>query len=50
MQKNVVINHEFKNYKKTEAAKRKRRTRILAILGCILMLSGVVGSLVSYLL
>lgn len=49
MLKNNVINHEFKNYKKSTAAKRKRRTRFLAILGCILILSGLVGSLVCYL-
>lgn len=47
MQKNV-INHEFKNYRKSSSARRKRRIRIIAILGAFLMISGIIGSIIYY--
>ncbi len=48
MVKNNIIKYDFKNYKKSETAKRKKRARLLAILGCILILSSLVGSLIYY--
>ena len=43
-----VVNHEFKNYKKSSFARRRRRVRFVAILGAILMLIGIIGSIVYY--
>lgn len=49
MKEEKVIVKDFKNYKKTPQARRKRLIRILAIAGSLLMLSGLIGSLISYL-
>ena len=46
---NNVIKHDFKNYKKSYSARRKARVRILAVIGSILMLSGIIGSIMCYL-
>lgn len=45
---NNVINHNFKNYKKSSLARRKRRIRIIAVLGAFLMISGIIGSIIYY--
>lgn len=50
MKEEKVVIKDFKNYKKTPQARRKRLIRILAVLGSLLMLSGLVGSLLSYLI
>ena len=44
-----IIKKSFKNYKKTPQARKKRPIQILAIMGSLLMLSSVVGSLMYYL-
>ena len=46
---NNVIKHDFKNYKKSSTARRKRRLRFMALIGTILMISGIIGSIVFYL-
>lgn len=46
---NNVIKHDFKNYKKTSTARRKRRLRFMALIGTVLMISGIIGSIVFYL-
>ncbi len=45
-----VLTHNFKNYKKTSVAKRKKRARTMAIIGALLMLSSLIGSIVCYLI
>ena len=45
-----VINGEFKNYKKNSVARKKRIIRIMAIIGSILMLTSLIGSIIIYLL
>ncbi len=47
---NNVVAHNFKNYNKTSSAKRKRRIKMLAILGSFLILSSLLGSLICYFL
>lgn len=49
MKNQNVIKNEFKNYKKTAGYRKKRMIRILAVIGSILMLSGLVGSIICYL-
>jgi len=44
-----VIKCKFPNNKNTALAKRKRRARFLAIIGAILMVSGLIGSIMCYL-
>lgn len=45
-----VINGEFKNYKKNLVARKKRIIRIMAVIGSILMLTSLIGSIIIYLL
>ncbi|MBQ3093032.1 MAG: hypothetical protein IJC57_02105 [Clostridia bacterium] len=47
--RNKIINHEFKSYKKSALAKRKRKIRILAIVGVLLILSSLIISIIYYL-
>lgn len=49
MEEEKVIKKNFKNYKKTPQARKKRLIRILAIIGSFLMLSSLIGSLLIYL-
>ncbi len=49
MEEEKIIRKSFKNYKKTPQARRKRLIRILAIIGSLLMISGLIGSLIYYL-
>ena len=46
---NNVIKHDFKNYKKSSTARSKRRLRFMALVGTVLMISGIIGSIVFYL-
>ena len=45
-----VINGEFKNYKKNSVARIKCIIRIMAVIGSILMLTSLIGSIIIYLL
>ncbi len=49
MEEEKVVEKKFKNYKKTPQARKKRLIRILAIIGSVLMLSSLIGSLLYYL-
>lgn len=46
--KSNVVNYNFKNHKNSYIEKRRRKVRIFAIIGAILMISGIVGSIFYY--
>ena len=48
MSEKNVVNHDFKNYKKSSFARRRRRVRVVAILCAILMIIGIIGSIFYY--
>lgn len=47
MGKNVT-HVDFKNHKKSHANRQKRVIRIMAIIGSLLMVSGIIGSIICY--
>ena len=47
--KNNVVKHKFSNHKNSALNKRKKRARFLAIVGALLMISGLIGSIICYL-
>lgn len=47
--KNNVVKCKFFNHKNNALNKRKKRARFLAIVGTLLMISGLVGSILCYL-
>ena len=49
MTDNNVIEKKFKNYKKTQQARRQRLIKIVAILAAFLTISSVVASILAYL-
>lgn len=43
-----LVKHDFKNYKNSYTARRRRHVRLMAIIGAALMILGVVGSIFYY--
>ena len=48
--KNNVVNIDFKNRKKTRENHRKRIISVMAVIGAFLMISGLVFSIICYIM
>lgn len=47
--KSNIVKCKFSNHKNSALNKRKKRARFLAIIGTLLMISGLISSIICYL-